>query len=160
MPRLANSTAAEDALSETFRAAIERIGSFEETGSGLYPWLARIAANKAMDMHRARAITQRKLDELGRVTGALSAPVMGAADLLELKIEQGAMKTRVELVLARLNPRYRTTIELRFFRNLSREDCARELDIKLGTFDVLLLRALRSFKKVWQELVTGQELSL
>jgi len=48
-----------------------------------------------------------------------------------------------------LNERYRFAIELRFVEELSREECAARLGVKLGTFDVLLLRALRAFRKEW-----------
>ena len=52
-------------------------------------------------------------------------------------------------MLARLNPRYRRALELRFFEERSRQECAAALEVKLGTFDVLLLRALRAFRKEW-----------
>jgi RNA polymerase sigma-70 factor (ECF subfamily) len=48
-----------------------------------------------------------------------------------------------------LNARYRRAIELRFVEEFSREECAAALDVKIGTFDVLLLRALRAFRKEW-----------
>ena len=38
------------------------------------------------------------------------------------------------------------------------EECAAAMDVKLGTFDVLLLRALRSFRKEWDALVGPTEL--
>jgi DNA-directed RNA polymerase specialized sigma24 family protein len=56
-------------------------------------------------------------------------------------------------VLASVNPRYRRAIELRFLDDRSREDCARLMEVKLGTFDVLLLRALRAFRQQWHELI-------
>ncbi|MCB9624549.1 MAG: hypothetical protein H6723_14645 [Sandaracinus sp.] len=49
-----------------------------------------------------------------------------------------------------LNPRYRQAIELRFFDERERQDCADLLEVKLGTFDVLILRALRAFRKEWE----------
>ena len=61
MPRLGNRTAAEDALSETFRTAFEGITKFESRDVSIYHWLAKIAANKATDMHRGRARTGRAL---------------------------------------------------------------------------------------------------
>jgi RNA polymerase sigma factor (sigma-70 family) len=149
MPRLANRAAAEDALSETFRAAIEQIERFEDQGHGLYPWLCRIAHNRAMDMHRARAVTGRKLEELGRVLEAESAPIPGADDLYELRAEAGEVEVRVRAVLGQLNPRYERALVLRYVEERSREECAAALDVKLGTFDVLALRALRAFAKAF-----------
>lgn len=149
MPRLANTAAAEDALAETFRSAIEKFGSYTPREAGLYPWLARIAANKAMDLHRARARSGRKLADLGRMLQPLLAPVAVADDLLELRADAEELQQRVEVALEGLNPRYRRALELRFLQEKSREECAQALEVKLGTFDVLLLRALRSFQKVW-----------
>jgi RNA polymerase sigma-70 factor (ECF subfamily) len=61
-------------------------------------------------------------------------------------------------VLERLNDRYRRAIELRFLEELSRESCAAALDVKLGTFDVLLLRALRAFRKDWDAVLEREAL--
>jgi DNA-directed RNA polymerase specialized sigma24 family protein len=52
-------------------------------------------------------------------------------------------------VLAGMNPRYARAIRLRFFDELSREVCAEALEVTVATFDVVLLRALRAFKKTW-----------
>jgi RNA polymerase sigma-70 factor (ECF subfamily) len=49
-----------------------------------------------------------------------------------------------------LTPRYRQALELRFFRDLAREECAQLMQVKLGTFDVLVLRALRAFRREWE----------
>ena len=54
-------------------------------------------------------------------------------------------------MLSRINPRYRRAIELRFFEEQPREACAQALDVQIGTFDVVLLRALRAFRAAWLE---------
>jgi RNA polymerase sigma-70 factor (ECF subfamily) len=54
-------------------------------------------------------------------------------------------------VLDKLNPRYRQAVTLRILEERSREQCAATLSVTVATFDVLLLRALRSFRKTWQE---------
>src|SRR5690606_30951155 len=147
MPRLGDPGAAEDALAETFRIAIERIDSFEDQGHGIYPWLCRIAHNRAMDLHRARATTQRKLADLSHALVADSAPIAGADDLYEARLEEGELSTRLHGALDALNPRYRQAILLRYVEERSREECALALELKLGTFDVLILRALRALAR-------------
>lgn len=52
-------------------------------------------------------------------------------------------------VLESINPRYRRAIELRFLEEQPREACATALGVTLGTFDVVLLRALRAFRAQW-----------
>jgi RNA polymerase sigma factor (sigma-70 family) len=158
MPRLGNAQAAEDALAETFRSAIERLDAFEHREISIFHWLSRIAHNKAMDMHRARAVTGRRIADLRVLLEPLSAPQQGADALMELAVESSDVHGQVSKVLSELNPRYRRAIELRFFEERSREECAADLDVKLGTFDVVLLRALRAFRTRWEELTkTGKE---
>lgn len=152
MPRLAQPAAAEDALAETFRVAIEKIQSFEDQGHGIYPWLCRIAHNKAMDMFRASHISGRKIHDLGRLLGPLSEPVRGADDLFALRSDETLFKERLQNAMDSINPRYRTALELRFLEENSRERCAEIMELKVGTLDVLVLRALRALKSAWAEL--------
>ena len=151
MPKLGRPDAAEDALSETFRSAYERIDRFEQKGVSIYFWFARIAVNKAMDMHRAQ---QRKSRALGNFETML-APMLGQVPLpderLDAYVETETLRARIQKVMSQINPRYRRAIELRFFEQRSREECALEMDVKLGTFDVLVLRALKGFRKKWEE---------
>jgi RNA polymerase sigma-70 factor (ECF subfamily) len=153
LPRLGDPTAAEDALAETFRKAWGRLAGFEDRGKGLWPYLATIAANVANDVHRERARRGRALASFE----ALLAPLEAHGGTRPPSPDDGPDRARllaaVTRVLEALNPRYRQAIELRFFQDHEREECARLLDVKLGTFDVLLLRALRSFRERWQEIV-------
>jgi len=156
LPKLGNREAAEDALAETFRTAFERLDGFEERGVSLFFWLSRIATNKALDMHRARATTGRALASFESLLAPLGEGPPDPDELFELRGNAMRVKKAVEDVLARLNPRYRRAIELRFVEEQTREECALALDVKLGTFDVLLLRALRAFRKEWTAVV-GEE---
>jgi RNA polymerase sigma-70 factor (ECF subfamily) len=150
LPKLGNHSAAEDALSETFRNAIERVSRFEARGTSIYFWLSRIASNKAVDMHRARATSGRAIANIEtQLMPLLDAPLTpdGAVDIRDQYLR---VRERLGVCLGRLNPRYRRAIELRFFRELSREACAQRMEVRIGTFDVLLLRALKSLRKQWE----------
>jgi len=156
VPKLGNRAAAEDALSETFRTAYERLGTFEERGKSLYFWIARIATNKALDMHRARNTTGRALASFENLLAPLGEAPPDPGELLEARVDIVRVREAVQAVLSRINARYRQAIVLRFVEELTREDCAVRMEVKLGTFDVLLLRALRAFRKEWAETV-GEE---
>ncbi|HEX4337058.1 MAG TPA: sigma-70 family RNA polymerase sigma factor [Polyangiaceae bacterium] len=156
LPKLGNREAAEDALGETFRTAFERLDGYEARNVSLYFWLARIATNKALDMHRARATTGRALASFENLVAPLGETPPDPAELFELRGDTVRVQKAVRDVLERLNPRYRRAIELRFVEDLGREECATALDVKLGTFDVLILRALRAFRKEWASVV-GEE---
>jgi RNA polymerase sigma-70 factor (ECF subfamily) len=149
LPKLGDPAAAEDALGETFRRALERLPRFEDRGKGLWPYLATVAANLAHDVHRERARQGRALASFE----SLLAPLSGEGPQPGDGPDQARVREAVAGVLGALNPRYRRAIELRFFAEHSREECARLLEVKVGTFDVLLLRALRSFRERWQEMV-------
>ncbi len=150
-PRLGNRQAAEDALAETFRSALERLGQYQERGSGLWPWLVRIAINKANDIHRSHARSDRALASFEHLVVPLCQQPQGPDRAVEESEVRALVQERVSGVLAVINPRYRRAIELRFLKERERADCAEMMEVKLGTFDVLILRALRAFRKEWDK---------
>lgn len=148
LPRLGDPTIAEDALAETFRKVFESLDGYRDEDKGLWPYLATIATNQAHDVHRQRARRGRLLASFAALVEVLPATegADGAGDA-------AALRGAIDRVLGAINPRYRRAIELRFLEERGREECARIMEVKLGTFDVLLLRALRAFRQQWQELV-------
>lgn len=151
-PLLGNRAAAEDALSETFRAAFQRLDSYRPGELSIYHWLARIAKNKALDMHRARKVTGRALANFEALLEPLLPTPASPEHLLDDELSRERLSRCIQLALERLNERYKKAIELRFFQELSRELCAEALGVKIGTFDVVLLRSLRAFRKEWEAL--------
>jgi RNA polymerase sigma-70 factor (ECF subfamily) len=149
LPILGDRDAAEDALAETFRAAIERLAGFRYQGASLWYWLQAIGRSKAMDLHRARARANRALATFARLLEPL-APWDEAAGAAFAEPDQRRLRGAVGEALARINPRYRQALEARFLEERSRDECARLLGVTLGTFDVVLLRALRAFRREWE----------
>jgi RNA polymerase sigma factor (sigma-70 family) len=145
LPRLGNPAAAEEALAETFRAALESLGTYRSQGTSLFGWLARIAANKATDVHRHRLRTGKALASFD----ALLAPLREPGHEMERRLDQGRLRVAVDAALGDLSPRYRRTIELRMLEDLRRVECAQRMQISVGAFDVLLLRALRAFRQAF-----------
>ena len=157
LPKLGDAAAAEDALAETFRTAFERIEQFDDQGVSVWFWLARIGTNKAMDMHRVRARTQRALTSYEGLLAPLREEPAAPGAVAESAAERRRVSGAVRQVLEQVNPRYRQAIELRFFEERGREECAERMDVKLGTFDVLMLRALRAFRREWEAAWPGRE---
>ena len=148
-PRLGDADAAQDALAETFRIMIEKLNQYEDRGGSIWSWLATIAANQARDVARARASAGRALRNFETQWAPLLEPLMispdgDAGDRLKLQAS-------VTEALGAINPRYSRALTLRFLEDRPRADCAALLDVKLGTFDVLLLRAVRAFRVEWQQ---------
>jgi len=146
LPRLGDATAAEEALADTFARAVERLDSYQDRGGSIWSWLVAIAANRALDVHRERARAGRAMAGFQ----ALLGPILGDAEAPhDEALDQVKLRDAVAGALARINPRYRRALELRFFEEQDRDRCAAALEVKVGTFDVLLLRALRAFRAAW-----------
>ncbi|HEY3353399.1 MAG TPA: sigma-70 family RNA polymerase sigma factor [Polyangia bacterium] len=148
LPRLGEAEAAQDVLAETFRVALERLGDWRDEGVSLGFWLARIGANKAMDLHRARARSGRALRSFARLLAPLCPAVQEPEGALgDEELER--VRARVQEVLGRLPPRYRAALTLRLLEERPRAECAEALAVKVPTFDVVLLRAVRAFRREW-----------
>lgn len=149
-PRLGNAAAAEDVLSETFRAALSNLGAYRETGAGFFAWLATIAKHKVLDLHRANQTQGRALCGFSALLGSLEG-VASPEQILLRERDQQTLQAGVQRVLQALRPRYGRAIELRIFRDNSRAECAKALGVSVATFDVVMLRALRAFRKEWEK---------
>ena len=58
---------------------------------------------------------------------------------------------RIESAMAELAPRYAQAIRLRLIEEKTRQECAEELQVAVGNFDVILFRAVRAFRKAYGE---------
>ncbi len=147
LPRTGDAATAEDILRDTMATAVEKIGRFSWQGKTIYPWLRQIAINKVYDLHRHAKRSRKLADAIAQELPAETAPEHSADAQLIAQQEQRANRARIDETLGDLPERYRTAIELRLIDELSRDECARRLEVTVGTFDVLLFRAVRAFRK-------------
>lgn len=147
LPRIGDQTAAEDVLRDTMVTAVEKIGQFRWQGKSIYAWLRQIAVNKVYDVHRRSKRSQRLVQALSVEVPDATLPDSQADAQLIRDEERRLSQARIADTIARLPERYRLAITLRLIEELSREECARRMDIGVGNFDVLLFRAVRSFRK-------------
>jgi RNA polymerase sigma factor (sigma-70 family) len=152
LPLLKQPAAAEDVLADVFERAHGKRGTVRIEDRSIYFWLARIAHNRALDMKRRAKVEQLAAEKLEDGFVPLAATEPSAESALSLQDEEQAVAVRIKAALARLNPRYCEALRLRFLEERSREQCAAALGVSIATFDVVLLRALRAFRKHWQEL--------
>jgi RNA polymerase sigma factor (sigma-70 family) len=151
LPRLGDTASAEEVLRDTLATAVEKIRRFTWQGKSIYPWLRQIAINKVYDVHRQSKRSRRLADAMVHEVEVESDPASHADAQLIADQERRAHRGRIDQTLAQLQDRYRLAIELRLVQELSREDCAQRLGITIGTFDVLLFRAVRAFRKHFGE---------
>jgi len=147
LPRLGDAVSAEEVLRDTLATAVEKIRRFTWQGKSIYPWLRQIAINKVYDVHRQSKRSRRLADAMVHEVAVESDPASHADAQLIADQERRAHRDRIDQTMARLADRYRTAIELRLVQELPREDCAQRLGVTIGTFDVLLFRAVRAFRK-------------
>jgi RNA polymerase sigma factor (sigma-70 family) len=146
LPRLPNRELAEDVLKDTFRLALERIEQFQPQGRSIFFWLRRIAINRAMDVHRARKRERRVRDHIETTIDRTMSRPPPAPDRAP---ELAETREQVHAALAQLNPRYAHALRLRLLEDRDRDECAEEMGVTIGNFDVILHRACKAFRKVY-----------
>jgi RNA polymerase sigma factor (sigma-70 family) len=127
---LADPSRAEDVLQETWLAALERPPAELSRPRG---WLARALGNAARQLGRAEGRRARR-----ERAGARPERLPSAAELAETLETQ---RTLAGHVLALEEP-YRSTLVLRFYRDLSPSAIARELGVPAATVRSRLARGL------------------
>lgn len=147
LPRLGDTANAEEVLRDTLATAVEKIKRFTWQGKSIYPWLRQIAINKVYDVHRQSKRSRKLADAMVHELPVESDPTTHADAQLMADEERRAHRERIDDTMGQLQDRYRQAIELRLVQELSREECAKRLGVTIGTFDVLLFRAVRAFRK-------------
>jgi len=147
VPTVHDRTLAEDLLADTFVRALENLHRFEWQTRGLLPWLIRIAKNLCLDHLRKSGRVgawpvgfENLLPDPGDVGGESAVSRQQMARL---------MRERIDTCLEGINPRYRRVVELRLVQQMPREQAATQMDVSIGTLDVLLFRACKAFRKVY-----------
>jgi RNA polymerase sigma-70 factor (ECF subfamily) len=151
LPRLGDTASAEEVLRDTLATAVEKIRRFTWQGKSIYPWLRQIAINKVYDVHRQAKRSRRLADAMIHEVPVESDPTTHADAQLMADQERRAHRDRIDDTMNQLQERYRLAIDLRLIQELPREDCAKRLGVTIGTFDVLLFRAVRAFRKQFGE---------
>jgi RNA polymerase sigma-70 factor (ECF subfamily) len=147
MPLVRDRNLAEDLLADTFVRAMENLRRFTWQGKGLLPWLIRIGKNLCLDHLRRAGRTSAWPEgfeqQIPDRSDSNAESLLGRAELSD------ALRERIDACMSDLNPRYRHVIELRMFEKRSRQYAAAQLEVTIGTLDVLLFRACKSFRKAY-----------
>lgn len=147
LPRLGNTALAEEALSLTYLRVVEHIERFTWQGVGIYPWLRVMSMRIALDQIRARK--REVLFDTADLEREVDHAELDARDAATLEANDLAFaRSRVVLLLDRIHPRYAQAIRLRVLEQRPRAEAAAELGVAVGTFDVVLHRAMAALRKV------------
>ena len=137
-----NATDAEDLTIEAFGKAFRSLHQYSPEYA-FSTWLFRIAANNCIDfLRKSRRIMFADVlnDEDPNHSAHPSNLPSTGPDSEEKVIEKQKIALMHEVV-KRLKPHYRNLIEMRYFRELSYEEIAEQLELPLGTVKAQLFRA-------------------
>jgi RNA polymerase sigma-70 factor (ECF subfamily) len=147
LPRLGSEAAAKDALAETYARVVEKIDRFTWQNVGFYPWLRTVALRVALDALRARKrMVLWEPEDVEREVDATATQTPVDQRISDSR-DREAARSKVELALGKINPRYARVIRMRVLEERPREEVAAELEVSPATFDVLLHRAIAALKK-------------
>lgn len=138
-----NRTDAEDLTIEAFGKAFTNIHQYTPQYA-FSTWLFRIASNNAIDfMRKKRAITVPLEPGSGdrQVGGEYNYNARSEGYSPEESFIRDQNSLILRRMVAKLKPRYRKLLELRYFQEYSYDEIAKELDLPLGTVKVQLFRS-------------------
>jgi len=137
-----NKTDAEDLTIEAFGKAFKNIKQYTPNYA-FSTWLFKIASNNCIDHLRKKRSNLLSIDNNFTEEKDSEPQVLLKDDTLNpeerLIREQKVLLMRT--VVKKLKPRYRTLIEMRYFKEYSYEEISEELDLPLGTVKAQLFRA-------------------
>ena len=142
-----NRSDAEDLTLEAFGKAFKNLHQYSPTFA-FSTWLFKIASNNCIDFLRKKkgvhiSIENNDQNENGEQIRLKSKELNPEEKLIRI---QKAILLRK--VVRRLKPRYQILVELRYFREFSYEEIAKELSLPLGTVKAQLFRARQMLFKM------------
>jgi len=138
-----NASDAEEAAQEAFVKAYRALGRFRR-GSPFRPWLLRIVANEARN--RRRSAGRRAALSLRAAADESSGDAAPSPEGVLLADEE---RGRLLAAVNKLREEERLVIACRFFLELSEEETAAALDVRLGTVKSRTSRALEHLREAY-----------
>ena len=135
-----NKSDADDLTIEAFGKAFKNLAQYTPNYA-FSTWLFKIATNNCIDFIRKKRANLISLDHTGDDSNGMATPLQSdAPDPEEFMIKSQRITLMRDLV-SKLKPRYRTLVELRYFKEYSYDEIATELDLPIGTVKAQLFRA-------------------
>jgi len=133
---------ADDLTIEAFGKAFNKLHQYTPNYA-FSTWLFKIASNNCIDFIRKKKKHLLSIDKPLEGSDGSEMRMDVASNTLDP--EETYIKEQKKIlmhgVVEKLKPRYRTLVELRYFKECSYEEIAKELDLPLGTVKAQLFRA-------------------
>jgi RNA polymerase sigma factor (sigma-70 family) len=134
-----NSSDAEDITIEAFGKAFKNLDSYSPKFA-FSTWLFKIATNNCVDFIRKKKDSQPPFDylqdNLDNVTVNIQSDLPDPEESLINNQKIAVLKD----IICQLKPRYKSLIELRYYKEYSYEEISSELHIPIGTVKAQLFR--------------------
>ena len=135
-----NASDAEDLTIEAFGKAFRNLDSYTPKFA-FSTWLFKIATNNCVDFIRKKQVSPTPLDHLqdslDNVTVNIQSDLPDPEESLINHQKIAALKD----IVSQLKPRYKSLIELRYYKEYSYEEISSELKLPIGTVKAQLYRA-------------------
>jgi RNA polymerase sigma factor (sigma-70 family) len=152
-----NRNDAEDLTLEAFGKAFKNLHQYSPTYA-FSTWLFKIASNNCIDFLRRKKgsyiVIENNVDP---VENNEASKLKSKDPDPEEKLIRQQKAILLHHVVRKLKPRYRTLVELRYFREFSYEEIASELSLPLGTVKAQLFRAREMLFKLIENTGMGLE---
>jgi RNA polymerase sigma factor (sigma-70 family) len=131
---------AEDLTIEAFGKAFKNITQYTPNFA-FSTWLFKIATNNCIDFIRKKRAATISLDHSNDENETATVTVQSDSLDPEAHLINSQKIKLLREVVSKLKPRYRTLVELRYFKEYSYEEISDELELPIGTVKAQLFRA-------------------
>ena len=148
-----NTSDAEDLTIEAFGKAFKNIRQYT-ANFAFSTWLFKIASNNAIDFMRKKKLNNVSIDETLRDTDAIPVNIRSEQPTPEESLISEQKIKMLRSVVAKLKPRYRKLVELRYFYEYTYEEISAEMGLPIGTVKAQLFRA----RELLQNVLKGNQI--
>lgn len=135
-----NPSDAEDLTIEAFGKAFKNIKQYTPNYA-FSTWLFKIATNNCIDFIRKKKLNNISIDQSSHNEDSMPMTIPSDGPDPEENLISQQKVILLRSVVAKLKPRYRKLIELRYFYEFSYEEISDELELPIGTVKAQLFRA-------------------
>lgn len=142
-----NMADAEDIRSEVFEKVYKNLHSYSSEYN-FSTWLFTIAKNHTIDFIRNKNQQPSPVRNPFSTEEEIMTPVISTDLSAEELMIQGETNAVINNIISQLKPFYRNLIEMKYFKNLTYEEIAKELNKPIGTIKTGLSRAKKNMHKI------------
>jgi RNA polymerase sigma factor (sigma-70 family) len=135
-----NPSDAEDLTIEAFGKAFSNLDLYTPKFA-FSTWLFKIATNNCVDFIRKKKVTPTPLDHLQDSMDNITLNIQSDMPDPEESMINHQKIAALKDIVNQLKPRYKSLIELRYFKEYSYEEISSELNLPIGTVKAQLFRA-------------------